>query len=512
MLSPGATIGILGGGQLGRMLAMAAAPLGYRCHVFTPERDSVAAEVSADVTVAPFADPLALGRFADACDAITFEWENVPTGPLQFLADRIAPNLRALETAQDRLKEKRFAEGLGGRPAPFAAVESADDFSRALDRIGSPGVLKTARDGYDGKGQWRVSSARDAESIRLPQATCVYEGWVDFDAEFSVILVRSAEGDVRFWDSTENRHDGGILATTIWPPSNTVAAQVEEARGLARKIADTLGYVGVLTCEFFATGGGPVFNEMAPRVHNSGHWTIEGAATSQFENHIRAICRIAAGRHRDDRVAGDDGQPDRRRFRRSRGADRSARASSPLWQGRSARGAQDGARHAHMARSVTAVLARGANGTIGKDGGLPWRIPADLKRFKALTLGKPMIMGRKTFESFPAPLPGRRHIVLTRNRDWRAEGAEVAHSAQQALALAGEGDVSVIGGAEVHRLMLPHVTRLELTEVHAEVEGDTHVPPPGPEWHEVSRQDHPAQGDTPAYSFVTLERLGGSAR
>jgi 5-(carboxyamino)imidazole ribonucleotide synthase len=295
MLRVGGTIGILGGGQLGRMLALAAAPLGYRCHVYTPERDSVAAEVAGEVTVAPFNDTLALGRFADACEAITFEWENVPTAPLQFLAERIAPSLRALETAQNRVKEKRFVESLGGRPAPYAPVESAEDFVRAIDRIGTPGVLKTARDGYDGKGQWRIASPRDADAVRLPQAPCVYEGWVQFAAEFSVVLVRSRDGEVRFWDSTENRHEGGILSQTRWPPSAPVAAQVEQARGLARRIADALGYVGVMTAEFFATNGGPVFNEIAPRVHNSGHWTIEGAATSQFENHIRAVAGLPLG-------------------------------------------------------------------------------------------------------------------------------------------------------------------------------------------------------------------------
>lgn len=295
MLHPGGTIGILGGGQLGRMLAMSAAQLGYRCHIYTPERDSVAADVSAEVTVAPFNDPLALGRFADAVDAITFEWENVPTGPLQFLGERIAPSLRALEIAQDRTREKRFVEDFGGRPAPFMPVENADDLARAVERIGTPGVLKTARDGYDGKGQWRIASARDAEGIRLPQAPCVYEGWVEYAAEFSVILVRGHDGQVRFWDSTENRHEGGILAQSLWPPCDAVAVQVGEARALAEKVAHALGYVGVLTLEFFATNQGPVFNEMAPRVHNSGHWTIEGAATSQFENHVRAVAGLPLG-------------------------------------------------------------------------------------------------------------------------------------------------------------------------------------------------------------------------
>lgn len=167
-------------------------------------------------------------------------------------------------------------------------------------------------------------------------------------------------------------------------------------------------------------------------------------------------------------------------------------------------------------RQVTAIIARAANGTIGRDGALPWRIPADLRRFKALTLGedragKPMIMGRRTFDSLGRPLPGRRHIVLTRSRDWTAEGAEVAHSAQEALALAGPGDVSVIGGADIYRLMLPVTTRIELTEVHADVTGDTHLGPFGGEWREVAREDYPAEGERPAYSFVTLERSGGRA-
>ncbi len=295
MLQPGGTIGILGGGQLGRMLAMAAAQLGYRVHIYTPERDSVAVEVAGDATIAPFTDPLALHRFAQACDVLTFEFENIPTGQLGFLADRLAPSLRALETAQDRLKEKRFAESLGGRPAPFAPVESSDDLARAIERVGAPGILKTTRDGYDGKGQWRIASARDADAIRLPHAVCVYEGLVRFEAEFSVILVRGHDGAVRFWDTPENRHDGGILVESVSPPSSAVVEQVAEARGLARRIAESLGYVGVMTCEFFATQNGPVFNEMAPRVHNSGHWTIEGAATSQFENHIRAVAGLPLG-------------------------------------------------------------------------------------------------------------------------------------------------------------------------------------------------------------------------
>lgn len=159
-----------------------------------------------------------------------------------------------------------------------------------------------------------------------------------------------------------------------------------------------------------------------------------------------------------------------------------------------------------MARDVFLIFARAVNGTIGKDGALPWRIPTDLKHFKAMTTGKPMIMGRKTFESFPSPLPGRRHIVLTRDSAWRAEGAEVAHSVDEALALAGEGEVAIIGGAEIYALFLPHADRIELTEVQAEVEGDTHIPPPGPEWIEIARTQHPARDGRPAFAFVTLKR------
>jgi 5-(carboxyamino)imidazole ribonucleotide synthase len=197
--------------------------------------------------------------------------------------------------AQDRLHEKAFAETCGGRPAPYAAVDSADDLLRAVERIGAPGILKTRREGYDGKGQWRIEGAREAEGLRLPGSNLIYEGFVDFSAEFSVILVRSAEGEVRFWDSACNTHENGVLATSTLPAPPAVIEQVPAARELARRIAEALGYVGVMTCEFFATSTGPVFNEMAPRVHNSGHWTIEGAVTSQFENHVRAICGLPLG-------------------------------------------------------------------------------------------------------------------------------------------------------------------------------------------------------------------------
>ncbi|WP_379923091.1 5-(carboxyamino)imidazole ribonucleotide synthase [Erythrobacter sp. R86502] len=296
MLPAGSTIGILGGGQLGRMMAMSALQLGYKVIGFAPEGDNVAAEACGDFVTADWDDTAALSDFAARCDVVTWEFENVPLGTVAALPQTLLPcPARALEVAQDRLNEKAFAADHGGTPAPYARVDSAADFEAALTRIGTPGILKTARDGYDGKGQWRVRSSLEASGVHFPGVTCIYEGFVTYETEFSVILVRSISGDVRFWDSTANLHDGGMLTQSLLPAGDRVEAQVGEARALAAKIADALGYVGVLTLEFFATRDGPVFNEMAPRVHNSGHWTIEGAATSQFENHIRAICGLPLG-------------------------------------------------------------------------------------------------------------------------------------------------------------------------------------------------------------------------
>jgi 5-(carboxyamino)imidazole ribonucleotide synthase len=296
MILPGSSIGILGGGQLGRMLAVAAAQLGYRCHIYAPEKDSVAAEVSARFTCAEWYDRTALSEFVQDCAVVTYEFENVPVAPLAAIpAERLAPGTRALEVAQDRLREKRFVTDLGGRPATFAAVDHDHELQGAIERIGMPGILKTRRQGYDGKGQWRIAAASEADGIRVPNDGFVYEALVRFEAEFSVILVRGRDGAVRFWDSPRNVHEGGILARSSLPAPAIVGEQVPEARKLAQAVAEALGYVGVLTLEFFATAEGPVFNEMAPRVHNSGHWTIEGAVTSQFENHVRAICGLPLG-------------------------------------------------------------------------------------------------------------------------------------------------------------------------------------------------------------------------
>jgi 5-(carboxyamino)imidazole ribonucleotide synthase len=297
MIPPGETIGILGGGQLGRMIALAAAQLGYRCHIYAPEADSIAADVSAAFTRGAYDDTAALARFAADCAVVTYEFENVAAAPLAAIAPHapLHPPARALEVAQDRVNEKRFVEPLGGRPAPWVQVDSPADLAAAIARIGTPGILKTRRDGYDGKGQWRIMTPADADTFEWPGVPLIYEGFVDFFAEFSVIVARAADGTAAFWDSAQNRHDNGILARSTVPAPDAILAQVPQARALAAKVAEALGYVGVLTLEFFATDTGPVFNEMAPRVHNSGHWTIEGALTSQFENHVRAICGLPLG-------------------------------------------------------------------------------------------------------------------------------------------------------------------------------------------------------------------------
>ena len=296
MLKPGATIGIFGGGQLGRMLAVPAAQLGYRVVGYAPEGDNVAAPLCDDFFANKWDDRAALAAFAGQCDAVTWEFENVPVETVDAVpAERLFPKRRALEVAQDRLNEKTFVADLGGTTAAYARIDSRHDLAGALDRLGAPGILKTRREGYDGKGQWRIGSAREAESLSISDQPLIYEEFVEFAHEFSVILVRGRDGEIRFWDSPVNIHQDGILRRSTVPAPGDLATQIDQARALARDAADALGYVGVLTCEFFATSGGPVFNEMAPRVHNSGHWTIEGAVTSQFENHIRAIAGLPLG-------------------------------------------------------------------------------------------------------------------------------------------------------------------------------------------------------------------------
>ena len=297
-LPPGSTIGILGGGQLGRMLATAAAQLGYHTHVLAPDRESVAAQTASSLTRADYHNRIVLADFAAACDVVTYEFENVAVGPVAWLAERVPvhPAPAALRVAQERVAEKRFVERLGGRPARWAAVDSRESLAAAVAAVGTPAVLKTARFGYDGKGQVRLDGPADVdaawEAIGGPS---VLEAFVDFTAEFSVLLVRGQDGATAHYPPPHNVHRDAILRTSTVPAPPAVLAQAEEATTLACRIAADLDYVGLLACEFFATPAGPVFNEMAPRVHNSGHWTIEGAECSQFENHVRAICGLPLG-------------------------------------------------------------------------------------------------------------------------------------------------------------------------------------------------------------------------
>lgn len=298
-LPPGATVGILGGGQLGRMLSVAAAQLGYRCHIYAPDENSVAAEVSAEFTCAQDDDIATLTRFAESCDVISFEFENVPVGPLHQIEGcaPLHPPIAALDIAQNRVAEKNFARDHRGTTAPFAEVSDRPSLDRAMADVGAPAILKTIRMGYDGKGQSRIRPGDDLDRHweAVGGQPCVAEGFVTFSHEFSVILVRGQDGEIRFWDTPHNVHENGILAHSLVPAPAEISEQQDEARALAARMAEAMAYVGVLTCEFFATDQGPVFNEMAPRVHNSGHWTIEGAVTSQFENHIRAICGLPLG-------------------------------------------------------------------------------------------------------------------------------------------------------------------------------------------------------------------------
>jgi 5-(carboxyamino)imidazole ribonucleotide synthase len=298
-LAPGSVIGILGGGQLGRMLAIAAAQLGYRCHIYAPEEHSVAAEVADQFTCKPYFDPHALRSFAESCDVLTYEFENVPVAPLRAIEDivPIRPGIQALEVAQDRVEEKLFVARLGGTTAAFEIAGDRQEAASALEKVGYPAILKTIRMGYDGKGQVRLNGPEELSQAwhDMNRQPAIAEQLISFDAEFSVILVRNTAGEVRYWDSSRNRHVGGILDRCSLPAGPLIESQSGQARELAALVAEKLEYVGVLTLEFFAGADGPIFNEMAPRVHNSGHWTIEGAATSQFENHIRAVCEVPLG-------------------------------------------------------------------------------------------------------------------------------------------------------------------------------------------------------------------------
>jgi 5-(carboxyamino)imidazole ribonucleotide synthase len=292
-LAPGSTIGILGGGQLGRMLAQAAAQLGFDVCIFTDEADSPAARVSAHTIVAKYDDEAALQKFAKRVQVVTTEFENVPAGTAAILMKTgvaVRPHPHALAVAQDRFDEKSYLKSAGITTPRFAAVASQEDLDAAVEEIGLPSILKTRRLGYDGRGQIRVKTKDDAAGAyeRLG-APGILEQFCPFEREVSIIAARSEDGAVAYYDICENEHKSGILARTTLPAHSSAAVTVA-ARDAARRVLDAFGYVGVLTIEFFVMRDGSVIaNEMAPRVHNSGHWTIEGALTSQFEQHIRAI-------------------------------------------------------------------------------------------------------------------------------------------------------------------------------------------------------------------------------
>jgi 5-(carboxyamino)imidazole ribonucleotide synthase len=320
-LPPGSTIGILGGGQLGRMLALAAARLGLKTHIYAPEADSPAFQVTPFKTIAAYEEEGTLEGFAAAVDAVTYEFENVPADAVEFLEELkpVRPGSKALRVAQDRLLEKQLARKLGAATAQFAAVDSFDDLEKAASEIGLPAVLKTRRFGYDGKGQATIRSSAAAERSYEPfqNKPSILESFVEFRMEASVVAARGADGALAAFDVVENEHRNHILNRSLVPAGISPSAEFE-AIDIANKILKELDYVGVLAVEYFVTGTAGrekiIVNEIAPRVHNSGHWTMDACAVSQFEQHIRAVAGWPLGdpqRHSDvvmTNLLGDDAE------------------------------------------------------------------------------------------------------------------------------------------------------------------------------------------------------------
>jgi 5-(carboxyamino)imidazole ribonucleotide synthase len=306
ILPPGGTIGILGGGQLGRMTAMAAARLGYRTHIFVSEADAPAVQVSSAATIAPFGDARAVARFAAAIDIATFEFENIPAGLARRISGKrpVLPRPEILEITQERLREKDFLREVGIATTDYRAVRDPDALAGAMRELGLPAVLKTVRFGYDGKGQVLVTAETAPEEAwrRMGGPVGILEGFVDFRCEVSVIVARGQDGSLAVYPPVENRHVDHILDTTI-APAQLPAETAAEAERIARHVAERLDLVGVLAVEMFVTRSGALLvNELAPRPHNSGHWTIDACATSQFEQLVRAICGLPLGsteRHAD---------------------------------------------------------------------------------------------------------------------------------------------------------------------------------------------------------------------
>jgi 5-(carboxyamino)imidazole ribonucleotide synthase len=301
-LQPGDTIGILGGGQLGRMIAMAASRLGFPCHIYAPEPANPAYEVAARHTVAPYDDAQALKQFAASVACVTYEFENVPAAAVDILSQRVPvrPGAKALSICQDRLQEKRAARSLGAMTADFASVDSLADLEAAAAQLGLPAVLKTRRFGYDGKGQFVLRSASDAEAAwaAVGGSPSILEAFVPFACEVSVVAARALDGTTKAYPVTENEHRDQILRRSV-APAGVHPSTAREAIDAALRLGQALDYVGVFAVEFFvvrdAAGERVLVNEIAPRVHNSGHWTLDGAETSQFEQHVRAIAGLPLG-------------------------------------------------------------------------------------------------------------------------------------------------------------------------------------------------------------------------
>lgn len=314
VIAPGMELGILGGGQLGRMLALAAARLGIKTHIYCPEAESPAAQVAHSLTIAAYDDRAMLDKFANAVTLVTYEFENIPLATVRHLAQRVPlwPGIDALGVAQDRLREKRFLQSIGVETAPFAAIDNAADLAAAVEVIGVPAVLKTRTLGYDGKGQFMLRDAAQCAQAwqAIGQAPAILEGFVNFEREISVIAARAISGDVVCYDVAENEHRNHILDISTVPAAID-ADTAHQAQEIATKVATSLNYVGVLAVEMFVGPGGQlpgrqlIVNEIAPRVHNSGHWTIDACLVNQFEQHIRAICGWPLGsarRHSDARM------------------------------------------------------------------------------------------------------------------------------------------------------------------------------------------------------------------
>ena len=310
------TIGILGGGQLGYMLALAGYPLGLHFRFFDPSPEAPVGRIASRVT-AEFSDESALDKFTNGLELVTYEFENVPVAAVRFLAERVPvfPPPAALEAAQDRLREKQLFQDLGIATTESAPVADAGALDAAIDQIGLPAILKTCRMGYDGKGQWLLRTAEDVARAKNdlsasspaavqsatpptaapPEVPFILERFVSFDRELSVLAVRGRTGETAVYPLVENHHRGGILRLSLAPAPRLDPAIQRTAEDAARRIFEALQYVGVLAIEFFEKDGRLLANEMAPRVHNSGHWTIEGAVTSQFENHLRAVMGLPLG-------------------------------------------------------------------------------------------------------------------------------------------------------------------------------------------------------------------------